>query len=112
MPASCEQVKAWKEKEKNDSENVLWMRANTKPCPKCGVSIEKNSGCNSVKCSRCKFVFCWLCGVEERLHGQNTHIFEACNRYKEQIKNNPNFEQEQRDRANAKDELAKYGWYM
>ena len=74
MPASCDHVRMWNEKEQSDGENVLWMKANTKPCPNCKTRIEKNKGCNSIRCSNCKFVFCWLCGVEESKHGQNTHI--------------------------------------
>ncbi len=34
----------------------------TKPCPKCGVRIIKNDGCDHMTCriSDCKFEFCWL----------------------------------------------------
>lgn len=61
MPANCAHVEMWRDKEKNDGENVNWMNANTKKCPRCKYHIEKNKGCNQMKCSNCKYVFCWLC---------------------------------------------------
>eukprot|EP01084_Bolivina_argentea_P254296 427488_1 len=33
-------------------------------CPKCGARIEKLSGCNHLKCTYCKYEFCWLCRNE------------------------------------------------
>ena len=30
-------------------------------CPKCGVPVEKVSGCNKMTCSRCNTGFCWIC---------------------------------------------------
>ena len=45
-PASCSDLKRWNVKNTAESENVTWIMANTKPCPKCGVNIEKNQGCN------------------------------------------------------------------
>jgi len=40
-PASCEQVKTWAQKSKDDSETSHWVGANTKDCPRCHVSVEK-----------------------------------------------------------------------
>ena len=37
-----------------------------RPCPKCGVKIEKNRGCPHMKCEWCKFDFCWSCMAEEK----------------------------------------------
>lgn len=46
-----------------DFANSEWIRSNTRPCPKCEVSIEKNNGCNHMRCARCRHEFCWTCGV-------------------------------------------------
>lgn len=36
-PCSCDLVRIWQEKNSTDSENVNWIIANTKRCPKCTV---------------------------------------------------------------------------
>ena len=33
----------------------------TEPCPKCGIYISKDGGCQSVVCGKCKHQFCWEC---------------------------------------------------
>ena len=89
-PASCHDLKQWQIKCRDDSETYNWLVANTKPCPKCQTSIEKNGGCNHsafhcqrklrhepcdsiyllippslfvVTCKKasCKHEFCWVC---------------------------------------------------
>jgi hypothetical protein len=42
---SCYIVKKWMEKNQDEAENVTWIVANTKPCPRCHHPIEKNQGC-------------------------------------------------------------------
>eukprot|EP01111_Echinosteliopsis_oligospora_P017147 TRINITY_DN7338_c0_g1_i1.p1 TRINITY_DN7338_c0_g1~~TRINITY_DN7338_c0_g1_i1.p1 ORF type:complete len:261 (-),score=47.06 TRINITY_DN7338_c0_g1_i1:21-728(-) len=41
----------------------LWKEQNTKKCPaqNCQVNIEKNGGCDHMKCFKCKHEFCWSC---------------------------------------------------
>ena len=39
-----------------------------KQCPKCKIYTEKNEGCNHMKCTECKFQWCWLC-EKEYLYG-------------------------------------------
>ncbi|KAH9860200.1 hypothetical protein IAQ61_011984 [Plenodomus lingam] len=34
-----------------------------KPCPKCGVNIEKTGGCDHMACRHCTHHFCWECLV-------------------------------------------------
>ena len=31
-------------------------------CPKCGIWLTKEGGCDHVICNRCKHEFCWKCG--------------------------------------------------
>ncbi|KAI6798054.1 hypothetical protein KC332_g14996 [Hortaea werneckii] len=40
-----------------------YLKKISKPCPKCGVNIDKISGCDHVTCSRssCRHEFCWDC---------------------------------------------------
>ena len=42
---------------------VDWKKDNTvRKCPKCGIEIIKQDGCNHMTCTKCKYQFCWICG--------------------------------------------------
>ena len=43
---SYQMLKNWKKKCEDDSETANWVNVNTKDCPKCHFTIEKNGGCN------------------------------------------------------------------
>lgn len=45
----------------NDKANDEWKQKNSKPCPRCKTSIEKNGGCNYVTCTNCGLGFCYYC---------------------------------------------------
>ena len=60
-PCTCDDLKRWLIKCKDDSETYNWLMSNTKSCPKCGTSIEKNGGCNHITCRKCSHEWCWLC---------------------------------------------------
>lgn len=45
-PVKCRLLKKWIKKCDDDSETSNWIAANTKECPKCNVTIEKDGGCN------------------------------------------------------------------
>ena len=73
-------MEKWIRKNSAESENLNWILANTKPCPKCKRPIEKNQGCMHMTCSQCRFEFCWLCQGSWQEHGERTGGFYACNR--------------------------------
>ncbi|THU58785.1 hypothetical protein C4D60_Mb03t18080 [Musa balbisiana] len=81
-PVDCDTVAKWILKNSAESENMNWILANSKPCPKCKRPIEKNQGCMHITCTPpCKFEFCWLCLGTWSEHGERTGGFYACNRY-------------------------------
>jgi ariadne-1 len=84
-PATCQQVRSWMEKVSSEAENVTWIIANTKKCPKCRAPIEKNGGCMHMTCSPahggCGHQWCWLCWGPWSEHGTSTGGFYHCNKY-------------------------------
>lgn len=81
-PVRCHWLKKWIKKCNDDSETSNWISANTKECPKCHVTIEKNGGCNHMVCrnNNCKADFCWMCLGPWEPHGSSWY---SCNRYDE-----------------------------
>ncbi|KAG2435678.1 hypothetical protein HXX76_006879 [Chlamydomonas incerta] len=110
-PVSCETVTKWLTKNSAESENMNWILANTKPCPKCSRPIEKNQGCMHMTCSQCRFEFCWLCQGDWKEHGERTGGFYACNRF-ETAKKKGDYDDESRRRENAKASLERYMHYF
>jgi len=98
-PTSCDDLKKWLVKCKDDSETFNWLVANTKACPKCGTSIEKNVGCNHMTCKNgaCKYEFCWVCCGAWKDHSGS---FYACNKYDpDKDKDNPDAKKKDSSRA-------------
>lgn len=81
-PVKCDLIRKWKKKCDDDSETSHWIAANTKECPKCHVTIEKNGGCNHMVCknTECKAEFCWVCLGNWQHHGSSWY---NCNRFDE-----------------------------
>ncbi|KAJ8128515.1 hypothetical protein O1611_g5117 [Lasiodiplodia mahajangana] len=50
------------------------IRQVTKPCPNCGVPIEKNGGCDHMHCKRCDHHFDWWSASWQAL-GTNSHWY-------------------------------------
>lgn len=47
--------------DQNDESTRRWIIEHSKKCPKCPYHIEKNDGCDHMKCIKCKHEFCWSC---------------------------------------------------
>ena len=49
--------------DENIDKSILEYAKNNfvKKCPKCGIVIEKNNGCNHITCTQCKYQWYWLC---------------------------------------------------
>lgn len=113
-PASCGTVNNWNIKNSAESENISWIRANTKKCPKCHKPIEKNQGCNHMVCSKaggCGHEFCWLCLGEWATHGTSTGGYYQCNIYDKQSKEGKHSDEE-KTRKDARHALDKYMFYF
>ncbi len=67
-----------------DIANALWLNANTKKCPRCSTSIEKDEGCNHMVCSKCRHEFCWMCMDKWSLHSNTTGGYFQCNKFKDE----------------------------
>jgi len=82
-PVRCHLIKMWIKKCDDDSETSNWISANTKECPKCGATIEKDGGCNHMICKNqsCKADFCWVCLGPWEPHGSSWY---NCNRFDEE----------------------------
>jgi len=61
-------------KQKNPSK----IHQNYKQCPECKVLIEKNDGCNQMKCLNCGYSFCWLCLREYTYNHYSIYNVKGC----------------------------------
>lgn len=108
-PTPCPITKEWVTKCKDDSETVNWIMSNTKQCPKCDSSIEKNGGCNHMTCKKCRYEFCWICMGDWKAHGSS---YYQCNRFNDQPEDRKKDLNSKANLANAsKNSLKRYLHY-
>lgn len=104
-PLSCVMYEEWEESVSviYDKLNYLWKKGNTKKCPGCNCDIEKNQGCNYMRCAKCKQEFCWFCLRDWKQHDQK-HVWKnECNK----------FENEKSvDEMNEEEKLKRMEFYM
>ncbi|XP_033731278.1 ankyrin repeat and IBR domain-containing protein 1-like, partial [Pecten maximus] len=102
------------ERDTESAANCLWLVTNSKPCPNCKSPIQKNEGCNHMKCSKCKFDFCWVCLDQWKRHNSSTGGYFKCNRYEVSkiVEDNANMAQSDAEERNKRmQELNKFVHY-
>ena len=57
----CLLVEGWQNQTFEEEVQMKFMVILTKKCPKCKVDIEKEGGCQYMRCSKCHTEFCWHC---------------------------------------------------
>uniref|UniRef100_A0A1I8JQ06 RBR-type E3 ubiquitin transferase n=1 Tax=Macrostomum lignano TaxID=282301 RepID=A0A1I8JQ06_9PLAT len=78
-PISCSMLRRWQQKNAGESMSTQWFMANTKECPKCHATIEKNGRLQSHEMPQCtcNHEFCWVCMDDWQPHGKEWY---NCNR--------------------------------
>ena len=72
-PASCRDVQRWRELLNSEERNSIWIKNNTRECPKCHQPIEKKVGCSHMKCI-CGCQFCYECNKSwDEAHREMKH---------------------------------------
>nr|GEW49113.1 hypothetical protein [Tanacetum cinerariifolium] len=106
-PLDCETVRKWVFQNKDESGNITWILAYTKPCPSCRKPIEKNHGCMHMTCAQpCGHEFCWLCLAPYT--GNSLHFDSTCNAYRGEGGEVSNSE---RFRESARETLQRHAHY-
>jgi len=72
-----------------DVETTKLLLKNTKPCPECGLMINKVNGCSQMWCTGCHTTFNWETLEKEVGHTHNPHYFEWMRRQDRQIARAP-----------------------
>lgn len=111
-PSPCEAAEQWRIKCSSESENIQYIMARTKKCPKCSVHIEKNQGCNHMTCRNCGHEFCWLCKGDWKKHGSATGGYYKCNIFEKNKASGAGMTDEEKKMADAKNALEKYMFYL
>jgi ariadne-1 len=101
-PARCAAMEQWEDKCASESQTGNWLAVNTKPCPRCRTRIQKNQGCNHMRCTQCDYHFCWVCMESWNQHGPATGGYYQCNRFQST---------EQLDQTAIKTQLERYLHY-
>ena len=66
-PASCGEWEAFSRllvgrRGRGEAASEGWIRANTTKCRQCEAPIQRDLGCNHMRCTRCGREFCYVCG--------------------------------------------------
>lgn len=66
-PATCADAVTWVRKREEDAtvaaDAAVAAKVKRCPNPACGCAVEKNGGCNYMRCASCREFWCWHCGA-------------------------------------------------
>ncbi|CAG2114548.1 unnamed protein product, partial [Medioppia subpectinata] len=85
---SCKQYRKGDRLLKTWAKETNHGQVNAQKCPRCGIYIQRTSGCDHMHCTRCKTDFCYKCGDRLRRlkffgdHYSKLSIFGCKYRYK------------------------------
>lgn len=51
-------------KKEQEYKSLIEVKKTSKPCPCCGIAIQRTEGCNKMTCSSCGAYFCWKCNAD------------------------------------------------
>jgi E3 ubiquitin-protein ligase RNF14 len=51
-------------KKEHEMMSLAFIEKSTKPCPACGMAIQRSEGCNKMVCGNCNAFFCYKCGKQ------------------------------------------------
>lgn len=51
-------------KKEHEMMSLATIEKSTKPCPACGMAIQRSEGCNKMVCGNCNAFFCYKCGKQ------------------------------------------------
>ena len=109
-PCDCDSARKWINKELDSGATARWLQAFTKPCPNCHGSVEKNGGCNHMKCTNCEHHFCWICMGDWNNHGPQTGGYYICNLYN-QAAQEEEFKKTEQAKNRAQRDMRRYEFY-
>jgi len=52
----------------NEAQTAIYHGFFTVQCPRCGIPIKKNGGCDHMTCRKCTHEFCWICKQDHLQH--------------------------------------------
>ena len=58
--------------------NNLWKILVAEPCPSCGILVQKNGGCQHMRCARCLYEFCWTCLGQYKKYSHDQGMAKYC----------------------------------